>query len=215
MASTDRRPDLRLGVGVDQYAGHVITASAGAPLPAGPGTLTIHGGGAYRQRDGFALGGDVSRRDGAPVSVGAGIDPGQPDDPDLRTNSDLRQIDAFTTVRYDGAGGAHVGLTASGYRARRGVPPELHLVTPRLWRYPDVSRVLTIVSAGSGPVRTPAGHGSVSVSGGLNAGALERPTPGPPSGTTSDWTTTRRAATGSGSRAPGPRCSTRCSGRRS
>jgi len=166
-------PEVALGTGVDQYAGRGFSAAGSAPVAVGAGTLTARGGASYRERDGFALGRDVAPGGAGSGAPGEGVDPGQPGDRELRTNSDLRQVDGFAALRYERPGGAHAGLAATAYQARRGVPPELHVEEPRLWRYPDVSRVLTILSAGSGVVATPLGHGSLSLSGGVNAGSLE------------------------------------------
>jgi iron complex outermembrane receptor protein len=103
---------------------------------------------------------------GAPArgTTGGLGDPGDAADADLRTNTDLRQTDGFAAVRYDAPSGAYVGGTVTAYAARRGVAPELHVLAPRFWRYPSSTRRLAVLSAGSGPVRTPLGNGSVDAS---------------------------------------------------
>ena len=53
------------------------------------------------------------------------------------------------------------------------MPPELHVEEPRLWRYPDQSRVLTALTAGTGAVRTPLGTATVDASAGYNRGRTE------------------------------------------
>jgi hypothetical protein len=160
-------PDLAFGSGVDQYASRVATATAGAPLAVGRGVLTVRGGATYRRRDGFAL----SRGGGAGDGLtGGAADPGDARDAALRTNTDLRQADGFAAVRYDADGGAYVGLTATAYDARRGVAPELHVVSPRFWRYPESSRRLGVLSAGTGDRTTPLGRGRVDVSAGAYRG---------------------------------------------
>jgi iron complex outermembrane receptor protein len=151
------RPELSVGTGLDQYGSHVVGLGAGTGMRLGAGTLVARGGGAYRARDGFALGRGVA-------------DPQSEDD--LRTNSDLRQRSAFGSLRYIGTGG-FVGLTATGYDAERGVPPELHVSEPRLWRYPDQSRALAVLSAGTRPFATPLGVGRLEASAGYNAAWLE------------------------------------------
>jgi iron complex outermembrane receptor protein len=50
------------------------------------------------------------------------------------------------------------------------VPPELHVAEPRLWRYPDQSRLLAIASAGTGRRATPFGTGDAEFILGVNSG---------------------------------------------
>jgi iron complex outermembrane receptor protein len=162
---------VRLASGVDQTGAQSASAAAVLPAATGAGRLVARVGAGYRRRDGVALTRGVARS-AARVGVDAG-DPGRDDDGELRTNSHMRQVDGFAALRLDGARGSHVGLTATAYQARRGVPPELHLAEPRLWRYPDASRALAVLSAGSGPRATPLGHVSVEASAGVNAGDVE------------------------------------------
>jgi iron complex outermembrane receptor protein len=175
-AADDGRPArgitaATLGTGVDQYSARVATGTVTGAAAAGrAGTLTVRGGASYRQRDGFAL----SRRGaaGAGTTGGAG-DPGAAGNASLRTNTDLRQVDGFAAARLDAPSGAFVGVTASAYQARRGVAPELHVEEPRLWRYPDASRRLAVLSAGTGDRATPLGRGGLEVSAGAHQGAVE------------------------------------------
>jgi iron complex outermembrane receptor protein len=92
---------------------------------------------------------------------------------DLRTNSDLRHVDGFASLRWQGRTGRHLGLTTMGYRAERGVPPELHVQEPRLWRYPAQSRLVTALFAGTGIAETPAGTGSLETTVGYGEGHVE------------------------------------------
>ena len=163
-------PSLRVGSGVDQYSARVLSAAGTTPVAIGPGVLTLRGGGGFRQRDGFALSRAGAAGDGV---AGGAADPGDLDDADLRTNTDLRQADGFAALRYDLPSGAYVGLMATAYQARRGVAPELHVEEPRLWRYPDASRKLGVLSAGTGDVATPFGRGSLALSLGANASDVE------------------------------------------
>jgi iron complex outermembrane receptor protein len=142
-----RSSEAWLGTGVDEYGGRALSAGGAMPLRAG-GTrsLVLRAGGGYRQHDGFRV-------------TDAANDPTADDD--LRTNSDLRHVDGFASLRWQGPAGRQIGLTATGYHAERGVPPELHVQEPRLWRYPDQSRVLAVLFAGTGIVGTPAGTGSL------------------------------------------------------
>ena len=167
------RPQVSLSTGLDHNAARVLTASAAAPIDLGSASLTMRGGGAYRERDGLVLGRDARAGGSGDAEPGEGTDPGQADDPSLRTNSDLRQLDGFASLRLEGASGAYAGLTATAYRAERGVPPELHIDEPRLWRYPDIRRALGVLTAGSGRRTTPWGRGTVEMSAGINDGSLE------------------------------------------
>ncbi|HEU4630241.1 MAG TPA: TonB-dependent receptor [Gemmatimonadaceae bacterium] len=140
---------------VDQLGGHGLTLTGSAPLAAG---WSARGGVGFRDRPGVARGAGI-------------VEPGH--DPDLRTNSDLRQLDGFAALRYAGTGGARLGLTLSGYDAERGVPPELHVAEPRLWRYPLQRRWMGVVSAATGMRATPWGYGNVQASVGANVGRTE------------------------------------------
>lgn len=157
-AGSDPRSRVWAGAGIDPYGGRAFTIGGQVPIcPRRRGCVSMRAGGSYRQRDGFrvtANANDTTAEDG------------------LRTNSDLRHVDGFTSVRWQNATGRHLGVTATAYAAERGVPPELHLQTPRLWRYPDQSRALVALSSGTGAVATPFGTGSLEISGGYNAGKL-------------------------------------------
>lgn len=148
-----------IGTGIDQYGGMVLSLGGTLPVAsANAGSLTLRAGGGYHERDGFRVTGgsnDTTAND------------------DLRTNSDLQQVDGFASVRWEGGRGRFLGLTATAYSAERGVPPELHIAAPRLWRYPAQSRAFAALSAGTGSVATPFGRGSLEITGGYNAGKLE------------------------------------------
>jgi len=146
------------GTTVDQYGGHALSIGGSTPVTLGSGTLTLRAGAGYHGRDGYRV--TEEARDTTAEDH-------------LRTNSDLRHYDAFAAVRWQGLSGRYAGITATGYSAERGVPPELHIAEPRLWRYPDQSRVFTAVSAGTGIVTTPLGTGSLELTGGYNGGKLE------------------------------------------
>src|SRR5690606_2121069 len=79
----------------------------------------------------------------------------------------------FASLRYATPGGAHVGASVSSYSAERGVPPELHVEEPRLWRYPEQKRTLAIVNASTGRRDTPFGRGELQASVGLHDGHTE------------------------------------------
>jgi iron complex outermembrane receptor protein len=152
------RREAWAGTAVDQDGGRVLSVGGAMPVTLGRGTLAVRAGGGYRERDGFR------------VTTGANDSTA---DDRLRTNSDLRHYDGFAAARWQGPAGRYVGLTATGYSAERGVHPELHVGEPRLWRYPNQSRVFAALSAGTGIVATPLGTGSLELTGGYTAGKLE------------------------------------------
>jgi iron complex outermembrane receptor protein len=149
------RRTLELRTGFDQTGAQGYAVNGVLPR----GALTLRGGAEYRTRDGVALAGDVD-------------DPATAD-PDLRTNSDLKELDGHLAARWSLANGGWVGASATTYVTERGVPPELHLQSPRLWRYPDQSRTLAIVSGGTGRRTTPLGSGDAELIVGWNTGHTE------------------------------------------
>ncbi len=143
------------GLGVDHTASHVMSLGASRTVAAPGGTVTMKAGLSHRDRDGFTVAGgasDPTSRDG------------------LRTNSDLRETDAFVSTRWSDLRGRFAGLTATGFSAERGVAPEEHLSAPRLWRYPYSKRAVIGLSAGTGPFTTRLGTGALEFSAGQNAG---------------------------------------------
>ena len=153
-----RSRSATLTLGADATGALGMTASGVVPSRLGSGMLAVSAGLGYRTRDGFASAEGVT-------------EPGS--DPDLRTNSDLQEFNGFATARWQAASGLWVGIGGLGYEAERGVPPELHVSQPRLWRYPHASRVLGVMTAGSGRRDTPWGRGSVRASVGFNRGSTE------------------------------------------
>lgn len=152
------RREAWVGTAVDQDGGRVLSVGGATPVTFGGGTVSVRAGGGYRERDGFRVTTDAHDSTA---------------DDRLRTNSDLRHYDGFAAARWQGTSGRYLGLTATGYSAERGVPPELHVGEPRLWRYPNQSRVFTALSAGTGVVATPLGTASLELTGGYTAGKLE------------------------------------------
>ncbi len=157
------RPPTRNSVwltgGVDQNS--AIVSSAGGERLIGNamgGSLSMRGGFAYRKRDGFAL------PDAATDPTASG---------GLRTNSDLRHVDGFASLNWNGNAGRTLALNVTGFHAERGVPPEEHITTPRLWRYPYNTRVLASLSGNTGTFTTPFGTGSIDAGFGYNGGRLK------------------------------------------
>ena len=143
---------LHATTSLDQLGGHSAALSGGSRLDGG---WSARGGLGYRDRPGLARSGSL-------------VEPGL--DPDLRTNSDARETDLFGALAWQADDGRRLSLTVTGYDATRGVPPELHVAEPRLWRYPQQRRALVALSGRSATVATPAGFGSVTVGLGYTVG---------------------------------------------
>jgi iron complex outermembrane receptor protein len=157
-AVADREPTLSLSGSFDHLGSRSVALAGGFPIGS-DGRWSARAGFGMRDRPGFALGRGIA-------DVGD-------DDPDLRTNSDLSHVDGFASLRYSTPGGAHVGASLSSYRAERGVPPELHVEQPRLWRYPEQTRTLAIANASTGRRDTPLGRGELQASIGFDDGHTE------------------------------------------
>ncbi|WP_423924227.1 TonB-dependent receptor plug domain-containing protein [Candidatus Palauibacter sp.] len=142
--------------GVDATGAMFGGVRLGRTWSSGAGGLSVQAGGGYRSRDGVPLPGGVTQPAGA--------------DPERRLNSDLDHASAFFTGRYESEAGAWVSMSTFGYRAAKGVPPELHIRSPRRWRIPDTKRLVGTVSAGTAWGRTPLGTGDFEVSIGVDAG---------------------------------------------
>ena len=151
--------------GVDATGAIFGGARAGGVWSSGEGGLSVQAGGGFRSRDGVPLAADVGVASGGmgETSLAAA-------DPDRRLNSDLDHASAFLTGRYESESGAWVSMSTFGYRAAKGVPPELHVRSPRLWRIPDMRRLVGTLSAGTGWGRTPLGTGDFEIGLGIDAG---------------------------------------------
>jgi iron complex outermembrane receptor protein len=159
--SFNRLGEARLwgGAGIDENGATVATIGAGGDVARmGSGWLSLRGSVAQRQREGYTL------PEGA-------TDPTASDG--LRTNSDLKEVDGFTSLRWDDDRGRGVGLTLSAFNAERGVPPEEHIASPRLWRYPYHTRAVAALSAKSGAIGTPFGFGTLEAGAGYNSGRMK------------------------------------------
>ena len=151
--------ELSVGTGIDGYGAMVASLIGGRRIrSSGGGFLSVRAGGGYHDSDGISRAGDVTD-----------VVPGE----DLRTNTHYRQYDGFATARWTAPRGAYIGTTVTGYSTERGVAPELHVSEPRFWKYPNQSRLLGILSAGTGPLTTPFGLGSIDASAGYNRGTVE------------------------------------------
>lgn len=147
------------GAGVDENAAYVASVGGGRDLEnLLGGDLSVRGGVAHREREGFTLPSGASD----PTAVDG-----------LRTNSDMRETDGFGALRWMGSARRSMGLLVSGFNAQRGVPPEEHISDPRLWRYPYHQRVIATLSANAGSLATPFGFATLEGGVGYNAGRMK------------------------------------------
>lgn len=125
----------KIAVGMDHTGGFAMGLSSGARFDLAGERLLVRAGLGHRDRDGLA----------AP----AGLESYYPalQGSDLRVNSDLRHTDGFASVRVTGRDG-WASASTTAFRAERGVPPELHVDDPRLWRYPKTWRSVTVLAGG-------------------------------------------------------------------
>jgi iron complex outermembrane receptor protein len=154
-ARFDDRSRVGLRAGVDQLGGQGYQVDLVRPWQLNNGQLTIRAGGGLRDRNAVPLSHDV--RDQYTT------------DGDERTNSDLSEKDAYLAARFGSEKGAWLGASVSGYTLNRGVMPELHIQDPRFWRYPDQSRVLALLSSGTGRRQSSLGSGDMEFVVGTNA----------------------------------------------
>lgn len=149
---------LRLDTGADHTGATGVATSITLPMPQRAATWLVRAGAGHRQREGFALPGDVDEL--LPT--------------DLRLNTDLQLLDGFASVSYRRNSGAWADVSISAYRAERGVAPELHVSNPRYWRYPEASRLFSVIAAGTGHRPSPfGGVGDVELSVGIDAGRTQ------------------------------------------
>jgi iron complex outermembrane receptor protein len=149
---------LQAAFGTDQGMARAAALEVAGAHQAGAGAWTVRAGGGYRARDGTPL------PEGVAQPAGGG---------GLRLNSDLRQVNGFLALRYDARGGAWATMSALGYRAEKGVPPELHVEEPRLWRIPEAHRLVTTFAVGTGWRATAIGQGRLRATLGFDRGHTE------------------------------------------
>ena len=160
----DAPPPATFSAALDGDGGFVLGGTVARSLDSRGGDWLVQGGGGFRDRSGFSIPSSDSGIPGDPALLSA--------DGDLRLNSDIRHRDAFLSVRYQGDEGGWMSLTSSGFDVERGVAPEIHEANPRLWRYPDQTRVVTALSGGTGRKETGWGIGDLEASLGLDFGSF-------------------------------------------
>jgi iron complex outermembrane recepter protein len=131
------RPALQIGGGFDHVGGYGATGAVTVPFRTDGGRWMVRGGLGFRDSPGFPLAEGVSE----PVPA---------EDETLRLNTDTNHRDGFFAVRYDASAGPWFSLSGSGFRSERGIAAELGNASPRFWRYPRISRFVTVASGGTG-----------------------------------------------------------------
>lgn len=143
----------------DGVGGHGGSATTQIPLTTTTGEWLVRAGASYRDSPGSPLADGVTE----PV----------PMDASLRLNTDMSSVDGFLALRYARDAGGWLSLSASTFQAERGIAGELGVETPRLWRYPHISRTIVATSVGTGDRVTPVGRGDVEASVGVDLGRSE------------------------------------------
>ncbi len=152
-------PASGLDAGIDDTGAAVAGVTFGRQFQAGDGRLSVHAGAGVRSR--------------SSVPLASGIDQPLTADEGRRLNSDLDHLSGFFAARYGADTGGWISLSSFAFRAEKGVPPELHIQDPRLWRIPETARVVTAISAGTGWRTTPLGEGDLEASLGLDFGEAQ------------------------------------------
>ncbi|NIR43323.1 MAG: TonB-dependent receptor [Gemmatimonadetes bacterium] len=148
---------LQMSAGVDDEGNNAVALGLSTLVETNSGELLLRGGGGYRKRSHWPAPSGVSIPGGASTIL----------------NSDLEHGNGYVSARYQTDGGAWYALSSFGFVAEKGVPPELHVAEPRLWRYPNTWRWVTALSAGTGWKETPWGEGDLEASIGIDFGETE------------------------------------------
>jgi iron complex outermembrane receptor protein len=164
---------LEFTAGLDHLGNSAIALGLTTVLRGDAGDLLLRAGAGYRDRSAVPRPSDLDR-EVADQLGGLGIGPGDlpalPRADDERLNSDFEHLSGYVVARYQADGGPWLSLSSFGFGSERGVPPELHVAEPRLWRYPRSARWITALSAGTGWGGTPWGEGDLEASVGLDFG---------------------------------------------
>ena len=155
---------MDVGISVNESGGTNIAVGAAHLIDRDETQWLFRAGAGFSDRPGYTV------PNGA--SDGADIRPQFLRNADgLRLNSDTRRMDAYFAARVRGEDGGWASLATTAYDVERGVPPEAHQDEPRLWRYPEQTRLLTALSFGTGSRSTGSGRGDVEVSLGMDLGS--------------------------------------------
>jgi iron complex outermembrane receptor protein len=165
-AGRQARPrPVQLDMGLDHASGRSLGVTGGTLVETRDGEWIFRAGGGLQSRDGDLLSGRAGE--------GVGQDPALlTEDGDFRLNTDVHRLDGFLSGRYRSSGGNWLAFSSSGFTLERGVAPEAHLASPRFWRYPRQSRLITAISGGTALTRTRWGEGDLEASLGVDAGSF-------------------------------------------
>lgn len=152
--------NTQIRAGVDQVGGFELAGSVTIPRRLDSGIFTARAG--------------IGHRDSPGQPLARGVREPVPTDDDLRLNTDIRQTSGFLTLRMDTERGAFVSVAGNGYVGERGIAAQLGVSDPRLWRYPDLQRLIGVLSAGTGRRAMPwGGRAGLEVSTGLDRGSTD------------------------------------------
>ena len=143
---------MRFDAGMDHTGATGLAAAITHPIMRTNADWLVRAGIGNRRRDDFELAGD----DGT------------------RLNTDLNHFDGFASLSFRPKSGAWGDLSISAFKAERGIAPEMHVSSPRFWRYPEVARAFAVAAGGTGHRTSPfGGVGDVEVSVGVDIGHTE------------------------------------------
>lgn len=128
--------------GVDEVGGFALSGSVEAPRAVSGGVLTLRAGAGHRDTPGATLPSGVEQ----PLA-----------DEDLRINTDAVATEGFASARFDHDSRAWASVSSTVFRQDRGIAAELGVSAPRYWRYPSITRSLTVLSSGTGAQLAPWG----------------------------------------------------------
>jgi iron complex outermembrane receptor protein len=147
-----------LALGTDHTGARRFSTTVASTRPGDRSTLIWRLGGGIRQYDGLV------RADGVSDPSGG--------EPDLRTNTDLRQHDFLGSLSWRATNGLGLSAMVTGYEAMRGVAPELHLADARYWRYPEQSRRMVQFRAAAPRLTSELGTTELEAGGGVMKGIV-------------------------------------------
>lgn len=154
-ASPDAPPTLALGV--DQFGGWSASGALTRGFADGRGILRLGAG--ARETPAVPLPGGVAERPQAESG--------------RRLNTDFGNVDGFVAARYRTDSGAWSSASLTAHRADRGIAAELGTDAARFWRYPETSRAIASLRAGTGDRATGMGTGSLEGGVSLDVGREE------------------------------------------
>ncbi len=151
---------------IDQQGGSSMDATVGTSIAGQSANWVLRAGAGYRNNPGVQLPNSALSHPRLSPDLLTGDD-------GLRLNSDRRLADGFLAMRYDGDRGSWFSTLFTASDGERGVPPEAHVTDPRLWRYPDQSRLLIAMSGGTGEWQTGFGSGDLEATLGVDRTSTE------------------------------------------